>query len=198
MSLLWQKIRINPIHKSEKDTILALLSLSLSLLLLRSLSTCVWDHPYHTSLTFFLFSFFPRDDRPVSHVLIQQQPSPVSSSVILCSRESVSSGGQSSSQSQQRTSQRPQHDVRRIAPTVRGVAESARLLSCGRVVAIPTETVYLSCTSVNLRDDDEEHSGRVCRERKFRISTIFPLALPRRFSVLGRFKRPHWSYRPFG
>ena len=39
-------------------------------------------------------------------------------------------------------------DVRNLSPTVEGVTEAARLICNGETVVVPTETVYMTCTSV--------------------------------------------------
>ena len=39
-------------------------------------------------------------------------------------------------------------DVRKLSPTVEGVTEAARLICNGETVVVPTETVYMTCTSV--------------------------------------------------
>jgi len=38
--------------------------------------------------------------------------------------------------------------VRKIAPSLRGVAEAAGLIGAGKLVFIPTETVYIACTAI--------------------------------------------------
>ena len=39
-------------------------------------------------------------------------------------------------------------EVRKLAPTVKGVTEAAKLICNGESVVVPTETVYMSCASI--------------------------------------------------
>ena len=45
-------------------------------------------------------------------------------------------------------SQTQWYDVRKLSPTVKGVTEAVRLMHTGETVVIPTESVYMACTSI--------------------------------------------------
>mmetsp|Transcript_18979 Transcript_18979/g.28141 ORF Transcript_18979/g.28141 Transcript_18979/m.28141 type:complete len:363 (+) Transcript_18979:41-1129(+) len=54
--------------------------------------------------------------------------------------------------------------VRKISPTLQGVTEAARLLGGGSIVVIPTESVYMACTSFCPLDISSQRSLRLLRE----------------------------------
>lgn len=54
--------------------------------------------------------------------------------------------------------------VRKISPTLEGVTEAARLLGEGSIVVIPTESVYMACTSFCPLDVSSQRSLRLLRE----------------------------------
>lgn len=52
--------------------------------------------------------------------------------------------------------------IKRIAPTVNGIEAGARVMSCqNQVVALPTETVYMLCTTMNVNETGNESVKRL-------------------------------------
>jgi hypothetical protein len=60
------------------------------------------------------------------------------------------------------------YDVRKLSPTVKGVTEAARLICSGETVVVPTETVYMTCSSLfslhgaSTRPENSRKSSVVC------------------------------------
>jgi tRNA A37 threonylcarbamoyladenosine synthetase subunit TsaC/SUA5/YrdC len=56
-------------------------------------------------------------------------------------------------------------EVKKMSPTVTGVTEAANLMGKGEVVIIPTETIYMACTSI-ISQHDQEASTQTLRKCK--------------------------------
>lgn len=98
--------------------------------------------------------------------LLLSQPSPLSSPVLqrTCKSAVVIDGG---------------FEVHRVAPTVKGVAEGARVLREGQVVSIPTETTYYYCATMELSQTSEQHKNREqAAAASTNVNTIAPVVNP--------------------
>jgi tRNA A37 threonylcarbamoyladenosine synthetase subunit TsaC/SUA5/YrdC len=49
--------------------------------------------------------------------------------------------------------------VKKLAPNLKGVTEAVRVLSDGEVVVIPTESVYMACTTISPSDLLASHTS---------------------------------------